>query len=149
MTKHNLQIRKVISLKSNDVRQETQHGLLGSQRHNIPDKNLVSVSLKMCFNFVLCAHEPSERDGAVLLFWKAAFIVKRRSSDDWLRQPGRACHCLASLCSINAWHTWKHNSATWFAFQQENYQLLLNNAEGKRSLFLSTFFFACLLHLFL
>lgn len=71
-------------------------------------------------------------------------------------QGERACHCLASLCSINACHTWKDNSATWLTFQQGNDQLLLSNPEGKR-LFLSSdssswkllFLSACFLHLFL
>lgn len=52
-------------------------------------------------------------------------------------QGERACHCLASLCSINACHTWKDNSATWLTFQQGNDQLLPSNPEGKR-LFLSS-----------
>lgn len=71
-------------------------------------------------------------------------------------QGERACHCLASLCSINACHTWKDNSATWLTFQQGNDQLLLSNPEGKR-LFLSSdssswkllFLSACFFHLFL
>lgn len=117
---------------------QTQYGLLSSQLDNIADKNWLSTYLKMCFSFVLCTHGSNKHASMRCFYSERQCLLWRGGAQttDSGSQGERACHCLASLCSINAWHTWKDNSATWFTFLQGNYQLLLNNPEGNTRLFL-------------
>lgn len=97
MTKHNLQMWWFFSYIMMCLTQ-TQYKLLDRQVDIIADKNVLSIYLKMCFSFVLWRHRSNKHERrAVLLFWKAVFIVKRRSSDDWLRQSGRASMSLSGL----------------------------------------------------